>query len=179
MADIRGFLQKAYPFLSAGLSLAGPLGNAASAVLGKAIGKPDLKPDGVDEALTSLTLTPELQVQLTEAELQYRQLSEAAGFTSEKDLAALVVEDRASARNMQIQTRSWMPAALAGAAVGTLAFCIYLVAFRNLPESGHDALMLLLGVVVGTVKDVYGYVFGSSAGSAAKTDALTSIVQQK
>jgi hypothetical protein len=51
----------------------------------------------------------------------------------------------------------------------TVLACIYMLGFRSLPDSGHDVLMMLLGTVAATYKDVYGYFFGSSAGSDAKT----------
>lgn len=46
--------------------------------------------------------------------------------------------------------------------------------FKGLPvdEASKDALMLLAGAAITQVKEVYGYVFGSSQGSQDKTAAL-------
>lgn len=171
-SGVRGFFQKAFPFISAGLSLGGPVGNAAAGILGKVIGKPDLTPDKVDEALEGITLTPELQVELQKAELSYKQQMNDAGFKTIEDLLAIDAADRADARQMQIKTGSNMPAVLAWAAVITMIACIGLLTFKNLPDTGHDAIMILLGAVTVTYKDVYGYFFGSSAGSAAKDTVI-------
>lgn len=50
------------------------------------------------------------------------------------------------------------------------------VALLNIPSlSGpiKDILLILIGAQVTIVKDVYGYYFGSSEGSARKTEMLT------
>lgn len=171
-SGVRGFFQKAFPFISAGLSLGGPVGNAAAGILGKVIGKPDLTTEKVDDALAGLTLTPELQVQLKEAENAFQEQMASAGFKTVEDLLSIDAADRADARQMQIKTGSNMPAVLAWAAVITMIACIGLLTFKNLPDTGHDAIMILLGAVTVTYKDVYGYFFGSSAGSAAKDTVI-------
>ena len=175
MANILGFLKKGYPFLAAGLSVAGPVGNLAASILGKVLSVENPTPETVTKALEQATLTPDQQAALQQGEQQYQAQLQAMGFQHVEEVLALQEEDRASARNMQIQTRSKLPAYLAAAAVVTLLACIALLAFVNLPASGRDAILILLGAVVASYKDVYGYVFGSSAGSAEKTAALTQI----
>lgn len=172
MADVLGFFRKSMPYISAGLSLAGPPGNAAAAVLGKVFGQANPTIKSVTDALNGMTLTPELQVQLKEAELQYSQVMTQAGYQSAEELAQIDETDRASARQMQAATKSWLPGMLAGLAVCTLALCIYMVGFRKLPDEGHDAIIFLLGIVSGINKDVYSYFFGSSSGSDRKTELM-------
>jgi hypothetical protein len=170
-------LKKTYPFLTIGASFI-PGGNIATSVLGKIL---NLK-DGstIDDAGQALVnATPEQRAALLAEENRHSEAMNSMGITSAVEYERLMLADRADARAMQVQTRSLMPPILAAAAVLTMIFCLWMVGFRTLPETGHDAVILLLGVVVGTVKDVYGYVFGSSAGSASKTDALTAIAQQK
>ena len=94
------------------------------------------------------------------------------GYAHETDLETIAEKDRDSARQMQVQTKSYTPTMLAWAAVLTLMGCIYLLGFRAIPMTGKDALLMLLGAVTVTYKDVYGYFFGSSAGSDRQTEIL-------
>jgi hypothetical protein len=171
MADVLGFMRKAFPFISAAASFGGAPAVLAAGLVGKALGvqSPDPTPEGISGAVTTaLQKDPQAAVALQKAEDDFKvQMAQL-----QVNLDDLTVQDRSSARQMQVQTRSWMPGVLAAGAVGMLAGCIYLVAFRTLPPSGHDAVILLLGTVVGMCKDVYGYVFGSSAGSDRKTELM-------
>jgi uncharacterized membrane protein len=49
---------------------------------------------------------------------------------------------------------------------------VYLLLDKKVPEQNNDLLMVLLGAMVGTVKDLYGYYFGSSEGSQRKTELM-------
>lgn len=166
------FFKKALPFLTTGLSLAGPAGAVASSVLGKVLKIDSPTVGSVQDALAKLTLSPEVQAQLQEAENQYRAQMQSMGFQHETELAALAEKDKESARNLQIQTHSYTMPALAFLGVLVLGFCIYMVGFRELPTTGRDAMMILLGIVSAITKDIYGYFFGSSAGSDEKTKLL-------
>jgi len=167
------FFKKALPFLTTGLSLAGPAGVAASTILGKVLNISSPTAQSVQDALNKLTLSPEVQAQLQEAENQYRLQMQSMGFQHEEELAALGEKDRESARSMQVQTRSYTMPILAFLSVIVLGFCIYMVGFRTLQPTGHDAMMILLGLVGAMTKDVYGYFFGSSSGSDEKTVLLS------
>jgi hypothetical protein len=169
---VLSFFKKALPFLTTGLSLAGPAGMAASTILGKVLNISSPTTNAIQDALGKLTLSPEIQAQLQEAENQYRLQMQSMGFQHEEELAALGAKDRDSARNMQMQTHSYTMPTLAFLSVIVMAFCIYMVGFRTLPPQGHDTVIFLLGIVAAMVKDVYGYFFGSSAGSDDKTNLL-------
>lgn len=171
-SGVRGFFQKAFPFISAGLSLGGPVGNAAAGILGKVIGKPDLTTEKVDDALAGLTLTPELQVQLKEAELNFQQQMQAAGFKNLEDLTALDVQDRANARQMGIETKSWIPATLAvGVTVGFFALLTMLLT-HSIPPNSQQVVDLMTGSLGTAWIGIINYYFGSSSGSAQKTAIL-------
>jgi hypothetical protein len=62
------------------------------------------------------------------------------------------------------------------ATMATLGFliCLLVLFQASIPQASRELLMFLLGVLASTVKDVYGYYFGSSAGSDKKTDLLAS-----
>lgn len=63
----------------------------------------------------------------------------------------------------------------------TFAFIavLILLIFKVVPEGNNrDLLLVLIGVLAGLIKDVYGFQFGSSQGSQNKTDQLTTVLNQ-
>lgn len=171
MADILGFFKKAMPFITAGLSIAGPAGVAASSILGKVLNVSSPTIDSVQKALASLTLTPELQVQLAEAENQYKLQMQQMGYQNAEDLEKLAVADLASARTMQIATRSWTAPTLAWVIVISFFIAVWAVL------TGHGKVEAafagtLIGYLAANCQQVVSYYFGSSAGSDRKTELL-------
>ena len=178
MADIVGFLKKAYPFLAAGLSVAGPAGNLAASILQKALnldskqGGDPADPAKVAAALNDLTLTPDQRTALAQAEMDYSKAMAEMGYKQVTDLEELANADRASARNLQATTKSWVPAALALTITAGFFSVVAFMLLRAIPQSGHDALMLILGSLASAWVSVVAFYFGSSKGSADKTALL-------
>lgn len=50
--------------------------------------------------------------------------------------------------------------------------CLYLLFFRELPAGAKDIILIVIGTLIGLVKDVYSFFFGSSSGSEKKTALL-------
>jgi len=89
------------------------------------------------------------------------------------DLERISEADRDSARNMEIQTRDWIPRVLAvGVTLGFFGIVGYILHY-GLPPTGGEALLMLIGTLGTAWTSVMGFYFGSSAGSKQKTDALT------
>lgn len=172
MADVLGFFRKAFPFISTGLSLAGPAGNAAAGILGSVLQIDKPTPANVAAALQKATWSPELQEKMAEAEREYQALMTKAGYEHVEDLEKIAADDRASAREMQVQTRSRLPGVLA--IVITVGFfgVLTFMLLRPIPVSGHDALLLILGTLAAAFGAVVTYYYGSSKGSADKTQLL-------
>jgi hypothetical protein len=171
VANVRGFFQKAFPFISAGLSLGGPVGNAAALILGKAIGKPELTADGVDDALSNLTLSQEQQVELKKAELAFQQQMAEAGFKNASDLADIAEKDRDSARQRETQVKDLTPRVLGGGVILGFLISVFMVL------SGHakaDSVIsgTLIGYLSAKAELVLAYYFGSSASSDRKTEII-------
>lgn len=61
---------------------------------------------------------------------------------------------------------------LAGFIVALIAAIIILLIYATLDPSVKDPLLVLLGVLAGSFKEVTGYFFGSSKGSADKNEML-------
>lgn len=172
------FLKKALPWLGTAATLAAsavpgaaPVVGIATKLLTSALNKP-VTASNIGDVLTEALGDPAQQAALKQAEMAYQQTMQQMNYSHETDMETIAEKDRESARSMQIQTRSWMPAVLSVLACATFGFCIYMVGFRSLPDTGHDALLILLGAVTVVFKDVYGYWLGSSAGSDRKTELM-------
>jgi hypothetical protein len=69
----------------------------------------------------------------------------------------------------------WVPDTQGFLAIAILALIgtvIIILCFRPLPVENKDVLNIGLGVLLGSLKDVYSFFFGSSKGSEKKDDAL-------
>jgi hypothetical protein len=90
------------------------------------------------------------------------------------DLERISAGDRDSARQMQRDTKDWVPKVLA--VVITLGFFGILIwmLLNGMPKTGTEALLMMLGALGTAWTGVVNFYYGSSAGSKAKTDALNS-----
>ncbi len=168
-------LKKAFPFISAAASLGGPLGTMAAAIVGKAIGAdkaPAATSDGISNAIATAITDPAQRAALIQAEHDFQLQMAELGYKDAEELATTAAADRASARNREIQVRDRVPTILA--TVITLGFfgTLSCMVKFGVPADGHDAFMLMLGALITAWTGVVAYYFGSSAGSAAKTELL-------
>jgi hypothetical protein len=167
-------VHKVTPWLAAAASVAvpgaGPIIQLAAKALSIGLGTTvKAEPQSIENAIATAMANPDQLATLKKIDDDFALQMRTLGIQELTDFAKIDADDRADARAMQVQTKSKTPTMLAWAAVLTLLACIYMLGFRSLPDSGHDVLMMLLGTVAATYKDVYGYFFGSSAGSDAKT----------
>ena len=148
--------------------LGGPLAGLAVSAIGDALGLKDSTKEKITEVLQSGTMTPEqiAAIKTAEANLKIK--------LKELDIKAeeIAAQDRDSARRMQIQNRSWIPAVLTVLTVGGFFWLLIGSAMGTFQLTGSDIMMLLLGVLARETAGVYAYWFGSSSGSAQKTEML-------
>jgi hypothetical protein len=145
-------------------ALGGPLAGMAVSAISKAIGV-DEKDVGDLINNNKLTADQIAQVKLAEIELQ-KQANELG-----LNFAKLEVDDRKSARDMQVATRSWIPPLLA-AAVTAGFFGILSMMLLGKVDSNNPAILMMLGSLGTAWTGIIAYYFGSSAGSQAKTEML-------
>jgi len=89
------------------------------------------------------------------------------------DLEKISAGDRDSARKMQMETKDWVPKVLAVAiTIGFFGILVWMLVY-GMPPSGTEALLMMLGALGTAWTGVVNFYYGSSAGSKAKTDALT------
>jgi hypothetical protein len=144
-------------------ALGGPLAGMAVSAVAKAIG---CSPDEVQDVISSGKLTAEQVASIQLAELELKKQAQSMNL----DFAKLIAEDKKSARDMQIATKSWIPALLA--VFVTLGFFGILLGLMTEHFKTSDALMLMLGSLATAWTGVMAFYFGSSASSQAKTELL-------
>lgn len=146
----------------------GPLSAVSQAVLGK--------PNGTDAEITQAvaSASPEVLAALKEAGMTFAARMKELDI----DLERIGAGDRDSARLRDVELaktgrRNIRHDVLAYAAVGGFFICLYVLLTRALPDgAARDTVLILIGLLVKVVSDVYGYDFGSSSGSAQKTDMI-------
>ena len=144
-------------------ALGGPLAGMAISAIAKAIG---CSPDEVQDVISSGKLTAEQVASIQLAELELKKQAQSMNL----DFAKLIAEDKKSARDMQIATKSWIPALLA--VFVTIGFFGILLGLMTEHFKTSDALMLMLGSLATAWTGVMAFYFGSSASSQAKTELL-------
>ena len=111
--------------------------------------------------------------------LEYRK----AVMAHELEFDRIYLADRQDARHRDVEITkagryNWRADLLAFLAVVGLVTCVYFVARdSDLPERAVNAIMFVAGVLASAVRDVYGYEFGSSRGSAEKAASLDQLMR--
>ena len=148
-------------------ALGGPLAGMATKALSQALlGNEDGSEDDLQTALR--TASPEQLATVKKIDADFKVQMKSLDI----DLAALAVDDRKSARDMQKEVKDWIPRALAiGVTVGFFSIMIYILMY-GLPTSGNEALLLLLGALQTAWGGIIAFYFGSSAGSQKKDQMI-------
>jgi hypothetical protein len=145
-------------------ALGGPLAGMALAAVSKTL---NIAPEEVQDVLNSNKLTAEQVASIQLAELELKKQAQSMGL----DFAKLTVEDRKSARDMQIATKSMLVPALAIIIVS--AFISVVIATLG-GYAVVDSVLAgtLIGYLSAKAEQVVNFYFGSSAGSKEKTELL-------
>lgn len=155
-------------------ALGGPLAGVAAQALSTALlGKPDATQDELAQAVASAT--PDTLLKLKQAEMDFTAKMKELDIQLEQINAG----DRASARGREIAVKDQTPQVLAVFSFLGFFGILVILMFYNIPDKAHDALMLMLGALGAIVTGVVQYYFGSSSGSAAKTEVMASALKNK
>jgi hypothetical protein len=142
--------------------LGGPLAGLAVTAISKALGVDE---DKVQDTINQGKLSADQIVCIKQAEIELQKSAQELGLNFEQ----LAVEDRASARDLQKETRSVVPPVLS--VLVTIGFFGILVGLMSGQIHTSDALMLMLGSLGTAWTGIIAFYFGSSASSQAK-DAM-------
>ena len=153
----------------------GPVGVAIARAATKAVAEAlgvdlDSDPDRLEQALA--LATPEQLAAVRRADQTF------AATMREHDLDELRIaaEDRMSARQRQVRARDRMPGYIATCVMVGFFGILTAMIFVVIPDTAHDPLMIMLGALGTLVTQVGAYYFGSSAGSARKTEQVERLV---
>ena len=175
-------IRKVFPFISAAAGLGGPFGVMAASVVGKAIGAdkvPDSSPDSITNAIASAMASPEQRQALLKAEQDFQLQMAELGYKNAEDLESIAAADRASARDREKTLKDKIPASLAiMVTLGFFGVLGYMLKWQ-IPATGHDAMLLMLGGLGSAWTSVVAYYFGSSSGSASKDKTISEIASNK
>jgi hypothetical protein len=165
--DIAGAVGKAAPIL--GTLLGGPAGAAVGAIVASALGTGN-DPAEVERAIAA---DPAALVKLREIEATKQVRLQELLTDQAKAEIQTAAADRASAREREAKTGDTFTPRLLALLVtlGFFGVLSFLLA-NGKPAQGGDALLVMLGSLGAAWTAIVAYYFGSSAGSAAKTEIM-------
>ena len=143
--------------------LGGPLAGLAVTAVSKALG---IDEDKVQDIIDSGKLSADQIASLKQAEIELQRQAQELGLNFEQ----LAVQDRASARDLQKETKSIIPPLLS--ILVTLGFFGILGGLMSGKIMTSDALMLMLGSLGTAWTGIIAFYFGSSASSQAKDSMI-------
>jgi hypothetical protein len=150
-------------------ALGGPLAGVAVKTLSSALFGHE---DGTEEQISAAmaVATPDQLAAIKKIDADFKVQMKSLDI----DLERISAGDRDSARQMQRETKDWVPKVLA--IVITLGFFGILIwmLLNGMPKTGTEALLMMLGALGTAWTGVVNFYYGSSAGSKAKNDLLAS-----
>ena len=146
-------------------AMGGPLAGMAVEAISKAIG---VDPSEVQNTINSGRMTADQIASLQTAEIALKARAQEMGLDFEK----LAVADRASARQMQISTNSFVPPTLSIMIVVAWSAVQYFLLTHVIDPSMRELIARVLGTLDGALMLVLSFYFGSSSGSQAKDTML-------
>ena len=144
-------------------ALGGPVaGMAVKALSGALFGHEDGSQDDIMNALANPTGDQLAAIKKIDADFKIQMKS------LDIDLERIAAGDRASARDMQKETKDWIPRALAvTVTIGFFGILLYMLVY-GLPTTGNEALLLLLGALQTAWMGIIAFYFGASATDTTK-----------
>jgi hypothetical protein len=176
---IGNFLKKVVPWIGAIATGNVPgLITLATKQIGEVVGaKVDPTLDSISQAIAGAT--PDQMLKLRELDTQFQLRAQELGFQNIQELEAIAEKDRESARAREIAIRDKIPAILAMGVTGGFFGLLFLLSYHQIPEASQQVMYTMVGVLGTAWISVVGYYFGSSAGSAKKSESLDKITNGK
>ena len=144
-------------------AVGGPLGGLAYEAVSKVLG---VDQDSAKKMLEDGKLSGDQIAAIQQAEIQLKAQEEQLGL----NFAKLSVEDKKSARDMQIATKSWVPPVLAVAV--TIGFFSILTGLMLGGVAHGTEIDIMLGSLGTAWTGIIAFYFGSSASSQSKDSMI-------
>ena len=155
-------------------ALGGPLAGAAISAIGSVLGVDAPTTQKLQSAIAEGMMTPEQLTKIKELELKFQSDEQERGFK----YAELEYKNTQGARDMQVATRSLVPAVLATiVTLGFFGILIFLV--TNADYKPTEPLLVMLGSLGTAWTGIIGFYFGSSHGSQNKDVLLANSLPSK
>lgn len=167
--DWKGFLGTVAPTLATayGTPLAGMATKAILTTLGITSVGPQASEEDSQIAIAEKLkdVTPQELLALKTADYQFKKDMKSL----DVDLEKIALGDRESARQMQINTKSWTPSVLAALAlIVVMVLAYYVIVTPNINEYAKGVVLLMLGRFLGYIDSVYSFEFGTTRASKTK-----------
>jgi len=167
-------LQTSLPIIATATGIGGPLLPIVARQIGAALNK-DVPPteDGINAAIVEATTNdPDALLKLKQVDSDLKVKLAEIGLSEDQ----LAVTDRVNARAREVALggKDHVPMVLAYSVVGGFFLLLVALIFQGVPTTSHDIVIGMTGVLGGMAVAVTNYYFGSSSGSAKKTDAILS-----
>lgn len=159
-----------------GMALTGNIPGAAASAIGviaEALGLDSKTPEAVMVAMKGMTPEQALLLKRADQEFALSQIKELNRAAEESERIAS--QDRDSARKREMAVKDYTPMVLAYiVSVGFFGVLVFMLT-KSIPASGKEALLVMLGALGLAWGNVMSYYFGSSSGSARKTEIISHI----
>jgi len=146
-------------------ALGGPLAGLAVTAISKALG---IDEKDVQKTIETGKLSAEQMVSLKQAEIDLQAKAQELGLDFEK----LAVDDRKSAREMQMSTKSFVPALLSVLVVTAWVLIQYFLLTHVIAQEMRELVARILGTLDASLLLVLNFYFGSSAHSEKQSEML-------
>lgn len=167
--DWKSVLGNVAPMLAT--ALGGPLAGGAVAAITKALGLGDGATDA-EIAKRLAEADPGTLLELKKAEQDFVARMAELGFKSEADLERIAADDRASARQREVERQDWTPRILAYLVTGGFFTMLAILFFASAPDGSKEPVFILLGSLGTAWTQIIAYYFGSTAGGQKKSELL-------
>jgi len=146
-------------------ALGGPLAGLAVTAISKAL---NIDEKDVQSTIESGKLSADQLASLKQAEIELQAKAQELGLNFEK----LATDDRKSAREMQISTKSFVPALLSFLVVTAWVLIQYFLLTHVIAQEMRELVARILGTLDAALLLVLNFYFGSSSGSQQKDELL-------
>jgi len=168
--DFTDIIKTVAPWI--GTALGGPLGGMAVTAVGNALGLNGATVDTLKSALSGAT--PEQMLALKNADQAFQIQMQQLGFENMQKMEELAATDRNSARQREMTVRDNTPKILAYAVTIGFFGLLAVMVFHAMPPGSDPTLLNVMVGSLGTAwTGIIAYYFGSSSGSARKTELLS------
>ena len=153
-------------------ALGGPLAGLAVTAISKVLGVDEKDVQGV---IDNGKMSADQIAQIKIAEIEFQKSTQELGLNFE----TLAVDDRKSARDMQISTHSFVPAILSVLVVTAWGIIQYFLLTHVIATEMREIIIRILGTLDAALMLVLSFYFGSSSGSQAKDKMIYNSMPSK